>query len=203
MFPFRNDTARLVYSHSITIWLHPLRTMPTFGLLILTTHCCWFGRHRFSIGWVLVWLAGWLVGWRCLFVATFFAQLCFASCFYLSLNESRSDNRQLDPNIKGDEIKLNNKNVLWSHNLYLCDNVLRFAEEWSKSKCCFVRLEYAQAHGKICFIHVSYSFIHSFTQSFIFFSFKHTLHPSLFTTVGSIWLGIFPFSIHFHKHFME
>lgn len=118
--------------------------------------------HRLSLG-----LTGWLAGWRCLFVATFFASLCFASCFYWSLNESRSDNRQLNPNIKGDEIKLNNKNILWSHNLYLCDNVLRFAEEWSKSKCCFIRLEYAQAHGKICFIHVSNSFIYSFIHSII------------------------------------
>lgn len=61
--------------------------------------------------------------------------------FYIIL-----DNRQVNANIWGDEIKLNNKNILWTHNLYLCDNVLRFAEERSKSKCCFIRPNISTKH---------------------------------------------------------
>lgn len=49
-FPFEMKR-RIVYTHSITIWLHPLQTMSTFRLLILTSHCSirfWFDSVEFS-----------------------------------------------------------------------------------------------------------------------------------------------------------
>lgn len=203
MFSLWNDTAHSVYTfnHNLTPSIANDVDISAAYIDIALFYSifvwfCWvqlssvqFGRQRFSIGWF-----SWRSLFACLF-ATFFALVSPLFKFERAkqasewANVTSNNNRQLNPNIKGDEIKLNNKNILWSHNLYLCDNVLRFAEEWSKSKCCFIWPNMHKHMAKYVL--------------FTFFSLFNTQRVSLFATFVPIWLGIFPLSIHFHKHFMK
>lgn len=107
----------------------------------------------------------------------------------------------------GDEIKLNNKNILWTHNWYLCDNVLRFAEERSKSKCCFIRLNMhkhmtkyirSSKHSLFSLSWIRLS-IFRFSIRSVFFFFSQAFHErSAYKTFNHIHTHTFISSILFH-----